>query len=162
MTKPLGPRGSSVVNTALFAEVLTRQPRVATLAAASVSRSAAAAESAAAEANKLSIAEMADAVRGVDVKTLALTDAISRISSNRNLTQDPDVSLLLGSLTGRIPLFEARIPARGLDEPATRIIAATVNELAHGAVIADFYLPYRISVRRSRGCSSCCRKRCRT
>jgi hypothetical protein len=131
VTRPLGPRDLSIVNTALFAEALTRQPRVAGRPAAAV--------------DKLSIAELADAIQGADVKTLALTDAINRISSNRNLSQDPDVSLLLGSLTGRIPLLEGRIPARGLDEPATRIIAAAVNELSHGTVIADFYLPYRIS-----------------
>src|SRR6185503_18425174 len=33
----------------------------------------------------------------------------------------------------------------GLDEASTKIIATTVSDLAGGTVIADFFLPYRVS-----------------
>lgn len=70
-----------------------------------------------------------------------LAQAIGNISANRNLIANEDVSLLIGILTGKIPPTVA--PAAG--DPAARIIASTVGNLANGTVIADFYLPYRVS-----------------
>jgi hypothetical protein len=75
----------------------------------------------------------------------ALIDAIGRISSNRVLAVNPDIGLLIGSLTGKVPIFAGDRPLGGLDDASSKIIAATVNGLADGSVIADFFLPYRVS-----------------
>lgn len=75
----------------------------------------------------------------------ALSDAIRRIGSNHLLAQNPDINLVLGSLTGKIPIFVGERPTHGLDEASSKIISAAVAELADGEVIADFYLPYRVS-----------------
>jgi hypothetical protein len=91
------------------------------------------------------ISPAAEAVVGPNVKPLALTDALTRIASNKLLAQNPDIEFVIGSLTGKIPIFEVNPPVHGLDDRATRIIASTVNGLADGTVIADFFLPYRIS-----------------
>src|SRR5262249_29437575 len=57
----------------------------------------------------------------------------------------PDIGLVLGSLTGRLPMFEVSPPVHGLTDLAAKIISPTVKELDDGTVIADFFLPYRIS-----------------
>lgn len=88
----------------------------------------------------------AESAEGPQVKTLALKDAITRIRSDKGLAQNPDVQFVIGSLTGNIPIFEVNPSRRGPDDPASKIIASTVNGLANGTVIADFFLPYRISV----------------
>lgn len=76
---------------------------------------------------------------------LALIDAINRIGSDRGLASNPDISLVLGSLKGRKPIFDPNLPLHGLNEQASKIISTAVNELADGTVIADFFLPYLIS-----------------
>jgi hypothetical protein len=76
---------------------------------------------------------------------LALTDAINRITSNQILASNPDISFVLGSLTGQIPIFDVDPRLPGLTEQASKIISTAVNELADGTVIADFFLPYLIS-----------------
>jgi hypothetical protein len=91
------------------------------------------------------ISPVAGAVAGPNVKTLALTDAITRIRSNKVLAQNPDLQFVIGSLTGKIPIFDVNPPVGGPDDTASKIIASTVNGLADGTVIADFFLPYRIS-----------------
>ncbi len=73
-----------------------------------------------------------------------LLEAITRIGSNQALVRNADVELLIGSLTGKIPLDGYR-PRPGLDDRSTRVIAKTVSALPNGVVIADFYLPYRVS-----------------
>jgi hypothetical protein len=79
-------------------------------------------------------------------ETSAVMRAIGNISANRTLIANNDVSLLVGMLTGQIPI--ASTTGDGLvisTDPAAKIINATVGELANGAVIADFFLPYRIA-----------------
>ncbi|MGR9505538.1 hypothetical protein ACU8MW_17705 [Rhizobium leguminosarum] len=73
-----------------------------------------------------------------------LLEAITRIASNRALVGHAEVELLIGSLTGKIPLGGYR-PRPGVDDTSTRLIAKTVSALPNGVVIADFYLPYRVS-----------------
>jgi hypothetical protein len=75
--------------------------------------------------------------------TSSFTDAINRIGSNKVLAENPDINLVLGTLTGRIPITVGG--QTGLDDASAKIIAAAVGELSDGAVIADFYLPYRVS-----------------
>ncbi len=79
------------------------------------------------------------------INTLALTDAISRISSDQSLVLNPDIRFVLGSLTGQIPILNVNLPSSGLGDQAAKVISTAVNELADGTVIADFYLPYLIS-----------------
>ncbi|WP_341487014.1 SprB repeat-containing protein [Pararhizobium sp. A13] len=73
-----------------------------------------------------------------------LLEAITRIGSNQALVGNADVELLIGSLTGKIPLGGYR-PRPGVDDGSTQVIAKTVSALPEGVVIADFYLPYRVS-----------------
>ena len=77
--------------------------------------------------------------------TLALSDAIKRISSNQSFALNPDIGFVLGTLTGDVPLFDANLPLQGLSAPASEIIAKAVSELPDGTVVADFFLPYLIS-----------------
>src|SRR5262249_39675978 len=63
---------------------------------------------------------------------------------NRQFALNPDIGLLIGTLTGTRPINDGAPPA-GLDPTAWRIISAAVSELADGTVIADFYLPHQIS-----------------
>lgn len=73
------------------------------------------------------------------VNSEALAEAFARISANQQLVEDPDVRYVLGTLTGGVP--DRSIPPPAGTE-ADRILAAAVNELADGTVVADFYLPY--------------------
>jgi hypothetical protein len=138
---PLLDRHSRVIlNTALFADAVNTAGRTVERAVGlDVEPPAAAAD------RNVTISEMADMAARTDIKALALTEAIDRIGSNKILTDNPDVSLLIGSLTGRIPMFGANAPRQALDDEASKIIAAAVNELADGTVIADFFLPYLVS-----------------
>jgi hypothetical protein len=77
--------------------------------------------------------------------SLALTEAISRISRNQAFVRDPDIGFVLGSLTGDVEIFDPNPPLPGLSAQASDIIAKAVNELADGTVVADFFLPYLIS-----------------
>ena len=139
---PLDKNDRVIVNTALFAEAVNKAERtfgvamdadVLTRAAApTVDRSA-------------TISQLADMAAKTDIKTLALTDAINRVGSNKILADNPDVNFILGSLTGRIPIFGGNAPVQTPDDQASKIIAAAVNELADGTVIADFFLPYQVS-----------------
>jgi hypothetical protein len=144
---PLGVTGSIIANTALFADAfVAKAAATAEKPAESAIKSAVAVKTTAAVApSAVSIAQIADAMAGANVKTLALTDAINRISSDRTLAQNPDINFVIGSLTGKIPIVEGIAPVHGLEDRASKIIAAAVNELANGTVIADFFLPYRIS-----------------
>lgn len=83
-------------------------------------------------------------VKNVGLDQLAVTDAVNRISADKALLDNPDVSFLIRSLTGDLPLFRKK-PDFTFESPAARIIANTVNALSNGTVIADFYLPYKIS-----------------
>ena len=87
---------------------------------------------------------MTDAIKSVDVNTLAITDAINRVSGNQLLSENPDIKLILGSLTGKRTL-NVRKNRPGLDDAASKIIAAAVSDSSNGTVIADFFLPYKIS-----------------
>ena len=66
----------------------------------------------------------------------ALTDAIGRISTNQSLALNQDINLVIGSLTGRIPILDPTLPVRGLPDQAAQIIAQAVDELADGTVIS--------------------------
>lgn len=85
--------------------------------------------------------------RKVMVAKEALSEALSRMSKKAAYAEDPDVRLLFGALTGRIPDFKK---PSGPVSDAEKIIDATVGELSGGTVIADFFLPYLCCP----GCSS--------
>ena len=80
-------------------------------------------------AREATFAQVADALKETNVKALALTDAISRIASDQKLAEDPNVSFVIGALTGKIPLVESRllVPEHGLDERATQMIATLAS-----------------------------------
>ncbi|WP_129126118.1 hypothetical protein [Geomonas oryzae] len=74
-----------------------------------------------------------------DVEPAAMMDAFTRMASKPELAADPDVRLVLGAFTGRVPdPGVVRPPRTGAED----IIEQTVRELEDGTVIADFYLPY--------------------
>jgi hypothetical protein len=73
-----------------------------------------------------------------------LSRAIGGITANRNLIANEDVNLLIGMLTGKVPITVAPKGGAPVD-PAAGTIGNAVSKLANGTVIADFYLPYRIS-----------------
>lgn len=77
--------------------------------------------------------------RKVMVAKEALSEALSRMSKKAEYAEDPDVRLLFGALTGRIPDFKK--PSGPVSE-ADKIIDAAVGALPNGTVIADFFLPY--------------------
>src|SRR5205823_6026309 len=89
-------------------------------------------------------AQTSEAIKATDVNKLALTDAINRISGNQSLSGNPDIKLVINSLTGKIPL-DLQTPVPAFDDQRSRIIATAVGELDNGTVIADFFLPYRVS-----------------
>ena len=73
-----------------------------------------------------------------------LSRAIGSITANRNLIANEDVNLLIGMLTGKVPITVG--PRGGAPaDPAAGTIGSAVSNLANGTVIADFYLPYRVS-----------------
>jgi len=78
------------------------------------------------------------------VNTEALSEALGRINANEELSADPDVRLLLSRLTGSAPDRRTKLPGKG-GVTASKIIQQTVDELADGTIIADFYLPYLVS-----------------
>ena len=75
------------------------------------------------------------------VDSAALSDTFNRISAKPEFVSDPDIRFLIGTLTGQIPDVSIALPPAASDE-ADKIIAAAVDELADGTVIADFFLPY--------------------
>ena len=74
-----------------------------------------------------------------DIDTGAVMEAFTRLSAKREFAVDPDIRLLLGTFTGRVPDLDIELPRV---TGAGSIIDAAVKELSDGTVIADFYLPY--------------------
>ncbi|ACH39563.1 hypothetical protein Gbem_2555 [Citrifermentans bemidjiense Bem] len=74
-----------------------------------------------------------------EIDSTAVLDAFNRIGAKRDLLLDPDIRLVLGAFTGRVPDLDVALPPT---TDASGIIDAAVKEIAEGAVIADFYLPY--------------------
>lgn len=93
----------------------------------------------------LNIAPAADATND----TSRLMRAIGNLSANRNLIQSDDLHLVVDWLTGRTPVVTpGGPPGQGSGSeggPAAAIISRAVGELDAGTVIADFFLPYRLS-----------------
>ncbi|WEN13758.1 hypothetical protein PY254_10930 [Rhodanobacter sp. AS-Z3] len=90
----------------------------------------------------LNIAPAADA----SADTAGLMRAIGNLSANRALIKNDDLHVVMDWLTGRTPVT-AR-PGRGPrndGDTAAAIIGRAVDELNAGTVIADFFLPYRLS-----------------
>ncbi len=75
-------------------------------------------------------------------QTLELKEAINRIISNQSLVLNTDIRLVLGSLVDRIPGLGGSLPIAEPADPVSKIISTTVEALADGTVIADFFLPY--------------------
>lgn len=74
----------------------------------------------------------------------AIRDAIERLQA-QPVASDPDIRIILDGLNALIPVLPAIPIFPGTPElptEADKIIAAAVNGLADGTVIADFYLPY--------------------
>lgn len=82
-----------------------------------------------------------DRLANSQINKIAVSDALTRISANRTLASNPDIRLILGSLTGQVPDLRAEPPLADSSE-ANRIIDKAVDELIDGTVIADFFLPY--------------------
>jgi hypothetical protein len=114
-------------------------------AALTIIPNAIALSTASAAADSVNVAGRARAPAAAIAGNIALAHAISRIGSNHVLAQNPDISFVLGSLTGRIPIVGGDLPLRGLDDASSKIISAAVDELSDGTVIADFFLPYQVS-----------------
>jgi hypothetical protein len=74
-----------------------------------------------------------------------ITAAINRISNNSSLALNPDIGLILGAVSGQIQSADVGTPAVNPSDPLAAIIATAVAGLVDGTVIADFYLPYRVS-----------------
>jgi hypothetical protein len=96
-------------------------------------------------ADKATMVALASTIGTGEHGNPTLISAINRIGSNKFLSEHPDVRLVIDSLTGKAPLFLADPPLASLDDPSSRIIATAVGELEDGTVIADFFLPYRVS-----------------
>jgi hypothetical protein len=88
-------------------------------------------------------ATAADA-RASEVAT-GLRDAMQRIKSDATLLANADVQFMLDTLSSTTPLSKQEVPFRRVGTEASKIIAATVDALADGTVIADFYLPYLVA-----------------
>ena len=91
----------------------------------------------------VTISQMADVAARTDIKTLALTDAITRIGSNKTLAENPDINFILGSLTGKIPIFGGapgnfeKIGQAARDN-GLRVTAVTVMpDVAHDCISSD-------------------------
>jgi len=81
--------------------------------------------------------------------TSRLARAIGNLSANRNLIQNDDLHLVVDWLTGRTPVVTPTAPpgqgTRSDGDPAAAVIGKAVGELDAGTVIADFFLPYRLT-----------------
>ena len=73
--------------------------------------------------------------------TQILADSYNRIVSDLTLASQPDIKILLDSLT-KTGNF---LPQLRKKESTRKIISDAVGELEDGTVIADFYLPYQIA-----------------
>jgi hypothetical protein len=74
-----------------------------------------------------------------------LARAIGNLSANRNLLQNEDLSVVVDWLAGRAPVAALGGDVRFAGDPAAGVIGKAVGELEAGTVIADFFLPYRVS-----------------
>lgn len=93
----------------------------------------------------VNIAPSADAT----ADTSRLARAIGNLSANRNLIQNDDLHTVVDWLIGRTPVATPTGPT-GIGiisegDPAAAIIGRAVDELQPGMVIADFFLPYRLT-----------------
>ncbi len=72
-----------------------------------------------------------------------ISQAFERLMVKSDTTQiDPDIKLIINEMSKQISRTDSGIEKGIREKTAERIIAKTVNELADGTVIADFYLPY--------------------
>ena len=74
-----------------------------------------------------------------EIDSTALLDAFARIGRKPELAVDPDIRLVIGAFTGRLPDLGIVLPPR---TDAGQMIDAAVEEMSDGTVIADFFLPY--------------------
>lgn len=88
-------------------------------------------------------------VANATADTSRLARAIGNLSANRSLIQNNDLHLVVDWLTGRTPVATPTAPpgqgSSSDSDPAAVIIGKAVGELDAGAVIADFFLPYRLT-----------------
>jgi hypothetical protein len=68
-----------------------------------------------------------------------LDGALERLRHKAELTADPDIQLMVRTLTGK-PLVPKVVIGRGA---AAQVYAAAVRDLTEGEVVADFFLPYQ-------------------
>lgn len=80
---------------------------------------------------------------GQPLEASKLTDAI-RIGL-KNILADKDIVLVLDALKNQMAVSGLPPAAPKPGGPAAEVITAAIAELQDGTVIADFYLPYRIS-----------------
>ncbi|MGO4700577.1 hypothetical protein [Dyella sp. 2RAB6] len=96
-------------------------------------------------AGTMNIAPGADAT----ADTSRLARAIGNLSANRKLIQNDDLHMVVDWLTGRTPVATPTLPSGvgviSEGDPAAAIIGRALDELDAGTVIADFFLPYRLS-----------------
>ncbi len=83
--------------------------------------------------------ESSDRSECTEIDSTALVDAFTRIGRKPDLAIDPDIRMVLGAFTGRLPELGIALPP---GTGAGAIIDAAVEELSDGTVIADFFLPY--------------------
>jgi SprB-like repeat protein len=71
-----------------------------------------------------------------------ISGALNRLRAKKDLVIDPDIQLIFTELTGQIPTPTFTGGRDKISQDAEKIFADTVNQLADGTVIADFFLPY--------------------
>jgi hypothetical protein len=95
---------------------------------------------AAAGANAVHSAELLSVSAALRTDPVAVSGALKRIGSNRELARDPDIRFLLGTLTGQA--LDPNIGTAPAVDEAAKVIREAVDAMPVGAVIADFFLPY--------------------
>lgn len=84
---------------------------------------------------------LAPTTAATEIKGIDLSDFLDHIMAKPQLARDPDIRVLLDTLTARSS--DSRIGSGPrLDDPAALVIQETVKGLDDGTVIADFFLPY--------------------
>jgi hypothetical protein len=71
-----------------------------------------------------------------------ISAALNRLKGKADLVIDPDIQLIFAELTGQIPTATFPGGSAGVSQDTKKIFTDTVNQLADGTVIADFFLPY--------------------
>lgn len=99
--------------------------------------------------NTASIANNLSVNRANNLNVSAVSESLTRITSNQLLLQNQDIRFLIGTLTGNVPIKDIT-PVVIINKDADQIIAETVDALSDGTVIADFFVPYLCCA----GCSS--------